>query len=183
MHSSASGIWDEAPCATEQTPDTDSASENYDSTGLPVDLPAEFLIGVQENEAQDPVDRMLAVQKLFELVHEKGKALHRLEQKRQECSKSKVEDSANAAAQLAAEKASFTASLVELKRLASDMGEKYHAQMLEALHSTLLLYSTLLYCSTRLYSTALLYSTLLYCSTLLYSTALLYSTPTALLYC
>ena len=79
LHSSASRISDEARCATEQTPDT------YDSTGLPVDLPAEFL-----------------------------------------------EDSANAAAQLAAEKASFTASLVELKRLASDMGEKYHAQMLEA---------------------------------------------------
>ena len=89
-------------------------TENCDSTGLPVDLPAEFLIGVQENEAQDPVDRMLAVQKLFELVHEKGKALRRLEQKRQECSKSKVEDSANAAAQLAAETASLTASLVEL---------------------------------------------------------------------
>ena len=88
MHSSASRISDEARCATEQTPDTDSATENYDSTGLPVDLPAEFL-----------------------------------------------EDSANAAAQLAAEKASFTASLVELKRLASDMGEKCHAQMLEALRS------------------------------------------------
>ena len=43
MHSSASRISDEARCATEQTPDTDSATENYDSTGLPVDLPAEFI--------------------------------------------------------------------------------------------------------------------------------------------
>ena len=58
-------------------------SRNHlDSQGLPADLPAEFLIGVQENESQDPVDRMLAVQKLLELVHEKSKVLQRLEHRR-----------------------------------------------------------------------------------------------------
>ena len=135
-HGKPSGDSDGTSCAaTKSAPGTDDATERFDSMGLPLDLPAEFLIGVQENEAQDPVDRMLAVQKLFELVHEKAKALHRLEQRRQQCPKSSVEDSADAAAQLAAEKASFTASLVELKRLTSSMGDRYHAQMLEALRS------------------------------------------------
>jgi len=69
-------------------------------------------------------------------VHEKGKTLNRLQQRRQQCAKSSVEDGADAAAQLAAEKASFTASLVELKRLTGEMGERYHAQMLEALRSS-----------------------------------------------
>ena len=122
--------------ATERAPGIDNATERLDSQGLPADLPAEFLIGVQENEAQDPVDRMLAVQKLLELVHEKSKSLQRLEQRRQQCSSSSVEDSADAAAQLAAEKATFTASLVELKSLTSSMGDRYHAQMLEALRSS-----------------------------------------------
>ena len=122
--------------ATERALGSDAATEHVDSAGLPLDLPAEFLIGVQENEDQDPVDRMLAVQKLLELIHEKGKTLNRLEQRRQQFRKSSVEDGADAAAQLAAEKASFTASLVEVKRLTSGMGEQYHAQMLEALRSS-----------------------------------------------
>ena len=72
--------------AIERAPGVDNGTERLDSQGLPADLPAEFLIGVQENEAQDPVDRMLAVQKLLELVHEKSKTLHLLEQRRQQCS-------------------------------------------------------------------------------------------------
>ena len=130
---------DDQAAATEHgctSGDVDRTPADADSQGLPADLPAEFLIGVQENEAQDPVDRMLAVQKLLELVHEKSKALHRFEQRRQQCSSSSVEDSADAAAQLAAEKASFAASLVELKSLTSSMGDRYHAQMLEALRSS-----------------------------------------------
>ena len=79
MHSSASSISDEARCATEQTPDTNSATENYDYTGLPVELPTET--------------------------------------------------------------ASLTASLVELKGLASDMGEKNNALILEALRSSRMQYA------------------------------------------
>ena len=48
----------------------------------------------------------------------------------------RAEDSAEAAAELAAEKATYTASLVELKSLAGSMGERYHAQMLEASRSS-----------------------------------------------
>ena len=60
-HNSASENSNDVPCATDSLSVTDSATDNYDSTGLPIDLPAEFLIGVQENEAQDQVDRMLGV--------------------------------------------------------------------------------------------------------------------------
>ena len=45
---------------------------------LLVDGPAEFLIGVQECDSHDPVDRMVAFQKSLELVHTVGTRMHAL---------------------------------------------------------------------------------------------------------
>ena len=47
-----------------------------EETGLPLDLPAEFLIGVQEDDSQDPVDRMIAFQKRMGLVHNLADKMH-----------------------------------------------------------------------------------------------------------
>ena len=108
---------------------TEHAGDEAENWSLPIDLPAEFLIGVHENDAGDPVDRMLAFQKQLELVQEYGKSLNRLEQRRQEAAKSKSDEVAEAAAELAAGKAQHNAALVQLRSLAKDMGSKYRAHM------------------------------------------------------
>ena len=56
------------------------------AAGLHLDTPSEYLIGVQEDDAHDPVDRMIMFQKNLELVHEVGARLHHLEQARQRAS-------------------------------------------------------------------------------------------------
>ena len=57
--------------------DASAATEHADALASPLDLPAEFLIGIQEEDAHDPVDRMLVFQKNLELVQEKGKSIHK----------------------------------------------------------------------------------------------------------
>ena len=54
-----------------------------EESGLPLDLPAEFIIGVQECATHDPVERMVAFQKHLELVHEHGAQMHAAAQKRE----------------------------------------------------------------------------------------------------
>ena len=54
-----------------------AATEHADASASPLDLPAEFLIGIQEDDAQDPVDLMVVFQKNLELVQEAGKQIRR----------------------------------------------------------------------------------------------------------
>ena len=57
------------------------ATEQADALVSPLDLPAEFVIGIQEEDAHDPVDLMIVFQKSLELVQEAGKRIHNLEQR------------------------------------------------------------------------------------------------------
>jgi hypothetical protein len=57
-----------------------AATEHADASASPLDLPAEFLIGVQEEDAHDPVDAMVVFQKNLELVQEAGKRIHNCEE-------------------------------------------------------------------------------------------------------
>ena len=59
-----------------------AATEHAEASASPLDLPAEFLIGIKDEDAHDPVDLMLVFQKNLELVQEKGKRIHDLEQQR-----------------------------------------------------------------------------------------------------
>ena len=113
--------------------DGDVATEHADASTLPLDLPAEFLIGVGEDDAHDPVDLMVVFQKNLELVQETGKRIHSLEQRREQAAR--TEGAADAAATLAAEKTKHTAALVDLRRLANKMGSKYQEQMTDALQA------------------------------------------------
>ena len=58
--------------ATEK--DAGAATEHAEASASPLDLPAEFLIGIQEEDAHDPVDLMVVFQKNLELVQEAGSA-------------------------------------------------------------------------------------------------------------
>ena len=113
--------------------DGDVATEHADASTLPLDLPADFLIGVGEDDAHDPVDLMVVFQKNLELVQETGKRIHSLEQRREQAAR--TEGAADAAATLAAEKTKHTAALVDLRRLANKMGSKYQEQMTDALQA------------------------------------------------
>ena len=99
----------------------------------PIDLPAEFLIGVREEDAQDPIDLMIVFQKNIELVHEAAVRMEKLEKRRRE-SKSD-EDAVAAAAELSAEKTKHSEALVDLRRLAMKMGDDYQQKMIDALVS------------------------------------------------
>ena len=79
------------------------AERQLADTTAPLDLPAEFLIGVREEEAQDPIDLMVVFQKKLELVQEAGKRIHALEQKR--LAAKERDEATDAAAALAAERA------------------------------------------------------------------------------
>ena len=92
---------DDGAVATEHGPD--AAAERVDAAVLPLDLPAEFLIGAQGGDAHDPVDLMIAFQKNLELVQEGGKRIHQLEQRRLQAASSNSEDAVDAAAAVAAE--------------------------------------------------------------------------------
>ena len=118
---------------TEATEDADAATEHADASASPLDLPAEFLIGVQEVDAHDSVDVMLVFQKNLELVQEAGKRIHKLEQRRVQAKG--TEEGAGAAIALTAEKAQHGAALVDLRRLAMKMGADYQQKMTDALAS------------------------------------------------
>ena len=98
-----------------------------------LDLPAEFLIGIQEDDAHDPVDLMIVFQKNLELVQEAGKRIHNFEQRRVQAKG--TEEAADAAIALAAEKAKHGATLVDLRKLAEKMGGGYQQRMTDALAS------------------------------------------------
>ena len=110
-----------------------AATEQADASVSPLDLPAEFLIGIQEEDAHDPVDLMIVFQKNLELVQEAGKRIHNFEQRRVQAKG--TEEAADAAIALAAEKAKHGAALVDLRKLAQKMGGDYHQRMTDALAS------------------------------------------------
>ena len=110
---------------------TGAATEHADASASPLDLPAEFLIGISEEDAQDPVDLMIVFQKNLELVQEAGKRLHNFEQRR--VLAKGTEEATDAAIALAAEKAKHGAALVDLRKLAEQMGGEYQQQMTDAL--------------------------------------------------
>ena len=83
--------------------DAGAATEHAEASASPLDLPAEFLIGIQEEDAHDPVDLMVVFQKNLELVQEAGKRIHNLEQRRVQAKES--EQAADAAMALTTEKA------------------------------------------------------------------------------
>ena len=53
-----------------ETSESGNATEHAEAQTSPLDLPAEFLIGIREEEAHDPVDLMIVFQKNLELVSE-----------------------------------------------------------------------------------------------------------------
>ena len=124
--------------------------------GLPFDASAEFLIGVQECDTHDPVDRMVAFQKSLELIHEIGGRMHALATQRGDAAAPARGDAAAtehgdaapagggadpaardaaAAAALAAQRATHAAALVDLRTVAQSMGASYQSQLEEALAS------------------------------------------------
>ena len=119
----------EQDCAFASEQNSGTATEH--ATTLPLDMPAEFLIGISEDDAHDPVDLMIVFQKNLELVQEAGKRIHRLEQQRLQAAG--TENAAQAASTLAAEKTKHTAALVDLRKLASKMGTEYQQEMTDAL--------------------------------------------------
>ena len=70
------------------------AATEHESTSH-LDLPAEFLIGMHEENAHDPVDLMIVFQKNLELVQEAGKRIYKLE--RQRVQAARTEEAADAA--------------------------------------------------------------------------------------
>ena len=88
---------EDAAHATEN--DAGAGTEHAEASALPNDLPAEFLIGIQEEDAHDPVELMIVFQKNLELVQEAGKRLHNLEQRRVQAKG--TEEAADAATALA----------------------------------------------------------------------------------
>ena len=114
--------------------DAGAATEHAEASASPLDLPAEFLIGIQEEDAHDPVDLMLVFQKNLELVQEAGKRIHNLEQRRVQ--EKGTEQAADAAMALTAEKAQHAAALVDLRKLAMKMGGDYQQRIQDALNSS-----------------------------------------------
>jgi hypothetical protein len=111
--------------------DAGDATEDANASTLPLDMPAEFLIGMHEDDAHDPVDLMIVFQKNLELVQEAGKRIYNFEQRRVQAAG--TEKAADVAATLAAEKTKHSAALVDLRRLANKMGREYQQQMTDAL--------------------------------------------------
>ena len=111
--------------------DAGDATEHANASTLPLDLPAEFLIGMHEDDAHDPVDLMIVFQKNLELIQEAGKRIYKLEQRRVQAAG--TEEAADAAATLAAEKTKHSAALIDLRKLANKMGSEYQQQMTDAL--------------------------------------------------
>ena len=113
-------------------PAEDSEAQHGQGT-LPIDLPAEFLIGVREDDAQDPTDLMIVFQKNIELVHEAAQRIHKAEKRRRESKDS--ESAVAAAAELSAERTKHSEALVDLRKLAMKMGDDYQQKLMDALAS------------------------------------------------
>ena len=126
-------IFDDRAAATEHCPD--ATADRVDAEALPLDLPAEFCIGIQDSDAHDPIDLMVVFQKNLELVQESGKRIHQAHQRRLHAAGTDSEEALVAATALAAEKATHGSALVELRRLAHKMGGDYQKKMEDALAS------------------------------------------------
>ena len=111
-----------------------AATEHADASASPLDLPAEFLIGIQEEDAHDPVDLMLVFQRNLELVQEESKRIFKTEQQRMQARG--TEQAADAAMALTAAKAQHAAALVDLRKLATKMGGDYQQRIQDALNSS-----------------------------------------------
>jgi hypothetical protein len=127
------GPSDDVAAATEHGPD--AAAGGVDAEALPLDLPAEFCIGIQEGDAHDPVDLMIVFQKNLELVQEGGKRIHQAQQRCLQAASTNSEEAVLAATAMAAEKVTHGSALVELRRLAQKMGATYQQKMEDALAS------------------------------------------------
>ena len=139
----------DAAAAAAEHGEPGSNSSVCEESGLPLDLPAEFLIGVQECTTHDPVDRMVAFQKNLELVHELGAQMHAAAQKRarakedasaaaaagEEAAQTAAAGVVGAAAELSAQMAAHSAALVDLRTVARSMGERYQQELEGALSS------------------------------------------------
>ena len=89
------------------------------------------MTGIHGDDAHDPVDLMIAVQKNLELMQEMGRSMYKLQHRRPQAVG--THQAADVATSLAAEKAKHSAALVDLRRLASKMGTEYQQQMEDAL--------------------------------------------------
>ena len=112
------------------------ATEHTDASPLPLDLPAEYVIGVQEDGGDDAVNRMLAFQRQMQLVQEHGDKLCRFERQRRDLAKTCSEDAVDAASRVAAEKATHMQAFVDLSQIASRMGNDYELTMQQAITSS-----------------------------------------------
>jgi len=118
----------------EENDAADAATEHVDASASPLDLPAEFLIGIQEEDAQDPVDLMLVFQRNLELVQEESKRIFKAEQQRLQAKG--TEQAADAALALIAAKARHATALVDLRKLARKMGGDYQQRIQDALNAS-----------------------------------------------
>ena len=82
-------------------------------------------------DSTDPVDTMLVFQKNLEMIHAAGKRLHDCEKQRQQAKDPHAV--AIAASALAAEKATHQTACVDLRKLATKMGNEYQQNMENAL--------------------------------------------------
>ena len=114
----------------------DTATARIDAAVLPEDLPAEYVIGVQEETGDDAVNRLLAFQQQIQLAQEHGKRLCLLEQRRQDYGRNNSDEAMEMASKVAAEKALHIQALVDLRQVADSMGPKYHATLEEAIMSS-----------------------------------------------
>ena len=78
-------------------------------------------------DSTDPVDTMLVFQKNLEMIHAAGKRLHDCEKQRQQAKE--IDAVAIAASALAAEKARHQTACVDLRKLATKMGDEYQQNM------------------------------------------------------
>ena len=118
----------------EENDAADAATEHVDASASPLDLPAEFLIGIQEEDAQDPVDLMLVFQRNLELIQEESKRIFKAEQQRMQAKG--TEQAADAALPLIAAKARHATALVDLRKLARKMGGDYQQRIQDALNAS-----------------------------------------------
>ena len=119
------------PCAQHGCHCPSASTEPTTKLAEVLEMPAEVMIGIREDESQDPIDLMVVFQKNLELVQEAGRRIHALEQKR--IAAQDPQHGIEAAAAVTAEKAKHEAALVDLRRLASKMGEKYQAKLTDAI--------------------------------------------------
>ena len=119
---------DADPCAEHAANECGKESSDATTTLADVlEMPAEVMIGLQEDESQDPIDLMVVFQKKLELVQEAGKRIHAMEQKR--IAAQDPQHAIEAASAATAEKSKHEAALVDLRRLVSKMDEKYQAKL------------------------------------------------------